>query len=106
VKPDFIFAMLCCSFVGCAHEFRRNSEPSSSEERSGQRTHLSEAEALNLAEQFARDRKWELSRLPTRATFGARPDYWDVFFHVKNHGGPYIVYVNDATKEVSFVVGE
>src|SRR5438105_371065 len=69
-------------------------------------TMLGEAEALRIGNQFAEEKRWELSRSPTRARFDAARGEWQMFFGIKDRGGPFIVYVNDVTGVVRYVVGE
>ena len=70
---------------------------------------LTEADALRIAKQFAEKNTWEIERIPTRARFGdfgTLQDKWQVWFKIKNRGGPFIVYVDDSTGDVLFIVGE
>jgi hypothetical protein len=69
-------------------------------------TILSEADALRIGNRLAEEEGWELRKHPTRARFVASQGEWQIFFHVKNHGGPFIVYVSDMSGVARYIVGE
>jgi len=69
-------------------------------------TILTESNVLRIGNQYAQDKGWELRRSPTRARFVSSKGEWQMHFAIKNRGGPFTVYVNDATGVVRFVAGE
>ena len=67
---------------------------------------MAEAEALRIGKQFAEEKQWDVHKSPTRSRFDAGRGEWQMFFGIKNRGGPFIVYVNDVTGVARYIVGE
>jgi hypothetical protein len=66
---------------------------------------LSETAALQIANEFAEEKAWDLNAIPTVANFFPSLGQWQVVFSVKHRRGPFFVYVNDLTGLAHLVVG-
>jgi hypothetical protein len=67
-----------------------------------------ETRALQVARDYAEEKRWEIYRFPTRADFDASKSEWRCVIKVKNGDfvNDYFVYVNDITRQVRHVRGE
>ena len=68
--------------------------------------HLNESQALRIGTDYAKEKGWDVASIWKDVTFNSATGEWQMFFDIRGHGGPYIVYVNDNTKTVRFRVGE